>query len=56
MLCDMNGGMLVEDFKDIVVCVIKEFGVDKVGVYCYNDSGFGVVFLFVGISVGVLFV
>jgi 2-isopropylmalate synthase len=51
-LCDTNGGTLVEDFKDIVARVIKEFGADKVGVHCHNDSGLGVALSLAGISAG----
>lgn len=51
-LCDTNGGTLVEDFKSIVGRVVKEFGADKVGVHCHNDSGLGVALSLAGIEAG----
>jgi 2-isopropylmalate synthase len=51
-LCDTNGGTLVEDFKDIVGRAVKEFGSDKVGVHCHNDSGLGVALSLAGVSAG----
>ncbi|HEY8931730.1 MAG TPA: citramalate synthase [Rariglobus sp.] len=51
-LCDTNGGTLVDDFKGIVARVVKEFGSDKVGVHCHNDSGLGVALSLAGIDAG----
>jgi len=51
-LCDTNGGTMVDEFKDIVARVVKEFGADKVGVHCHNDSGLGVALSLAGVSVG----
>ena len=51
-LCDTNGGTLVDDFKAIVDRVVKEFGADKVGVHCHNDSGLGVALSLAGIGAG----
>ena len=51
-LCDTNGGTLVDEFKEMVGRVVKEFGGDKVGVHCHNDSGLGVALSLAGISVG----
>src|SRR5688500_171549 len=51
-LCDTNGGTLVDEFKDIVARAVKEFGGDKVGVHCHNDSGLGVALSLAGISAG----
>jgi len=51
-LCDTNGGTLVDDFKAIVGRVVKEFGSDKVGVHCHNDSGLGVALSLAGIGAG----
>lgn len=51
-LCDTNGGTMVDEFKDIVARVVKEFGADKVGVHCHNDSGLGVAVSLAGISAG----
>jgi 2-isopropylmalate synthase len=51
-LCDTNGGTLVDDFKGVVARVVKEFGGDKVGVHCHNDSGLGVALSLAGIGAG----
>lgn len=51
-LCDTNGGTMVEDFKTIVGRVVREFGADKVGVHCHNDSGLGVALSLAGVGAG----
>ena len=51
-LCDTNGGTLVDEFKQIVARVVKEFGADKVGVHCHNDSGLGVALSLAGVDAG----
>ncbi|WP_404420188.1 citramalate synthase [Nibricoccus sp. IMCC34717] len=51
-LCDTNGGTLVDEFKEIVGRVVKEFGGEKVGVHCHNDSGLGVALSLAGIAAG----
>ena len=51
-LCDTNGGTLVDDFKTIVTRVVSEFGGDKVGVHCHNDSGLGVALTLAGVGAG----
>lgn len=51
-LCDTNGGTLVDDFKDIVGRVVQEFGGDKVGVHCHNDSGLAVALTLGGVAAG----
>ena len=51
-LCDTNGGTLVDDFKVIVGRVVSEFGADKVGVHCHNDSGLGVALTLAGVGAG----
>src|SRR3954466_5533525 len=51
-LCDTNGGTLVDEFKEIVARVVQEFGADKVGVHCHNDSGLGVALSLAGIVAG----
>ena len=51
-LCDTNGGSLVDDFKTIVGRVVSEFGGDKVGVHCHNDSGLGAALTLAGIGAG----
>jgi 2-isopropylmalate synthase len=51
-LCDTNGGTMVDEFKEIVARVVKEFGADKVGVHCHNDSGLGVALSLAGVTAG----
>jgi 2-isopropylmalate synthase len=51
-LCDTNGGTLVDEFKAIVTRVVQEFGGEKVGVHCHNDSGLGVALSLGGIAAG----
>jgi 2-isopropylmalate synthase len=51
-LCDTNGGTLVDEFKEIVGRVVKEFGAERVGVHCHNDSGLGVALSLAGIAAG----
>jgi 2-isopropylmalate synthase len=51
-LCDTNGGSMVDDFKTIVGRVVSEFGSEKVGVHCHNDSGLGAALTLAGIGAG----
>jgi 2-isopropylmalate synthase len=51
-LCDTNGGTLVDDFKEIVARAVKEFGADKIGVHCHNDSGLAVALTLGGVAAG----
>ena len=51
-LCDTNGGTLVDDLKETVARVVREFGGDRVGVHCHNDSGLGVAVSLAGIAAG----
>ena len=51
-LCDTNGGTMVDEFRAIVARVVQEFGSDKVGVHCHNDSGLGVALSLVGVEAG----
>ena len=51
-LCDTNGGTLVDDFKEVVARAVSEFGGDKIGVHCHNDSGLGVALSLAGVSAG----
>ncbi|MES2697293.1 MAG: citramalate synthase, partial [Verrucomicrobiota bacterium] len=55
-LCDTNGGTLVDDFKTIVTRAVKEFGGDKIGVHCHNDSGLGVALSLAGVTAGAVLV
>jgi 2-isopropylmalate synthase len=51
-LCDTNGGTLVDEFKAIVGHAVREFGAEKIGVHCHNDSGLGVALTLAGIGAG----
>jgi 2-isopropylmalate synthase len=51
-LCDTNGGTMVRDFETIVGRAVKEFGGERVGVHCHNDSGLGVALSLAGIQCG----
>ncbi len=51
-LCDTNGGTLVGDFQEIVARAVREFGAEKVGVHCHNDSGLGVALSLAGVAAG----
>jgi 2-isopropylmalate synthase len=51
-LCDTNGGTLVPDFEKTVARVVAEFGADKVGVHCHNDSGLAVALSLAGVHAG----
>lgn len=51
-LCDTNGGTMVDEFKDIVARVVREFGGERVGVHCHNDSGLGVALSLGGVVAG----
>ena len=51
-LCDTNGGTLVDEFKAIVGHAVREFGAEKIGVHCHNDSGLGVALTLAGVTAG----
>ncbi len=51
-LCDTNGGTLVDDFRETVARVVREFGGENVGVHCHNDSGLGVAVSLAGVAAG----
>ena len=51
-LCDTNGGTLVDEFKAIVARAVQEFGGEKIGVHCHNDSGVGVAVSLAGVTAG----
>jgi len=51
-LCDTNGGTMVDEFRDIVARVVQEFGAERVGVHCHNDSGLGVALSLAGVTAG----
>jgi 2-isopropylmalate synthase len=51
-LCDTNGGMMVQEFREIVEKVVNHFPNTDVGVHCHNDTGLGVALSLAGINVG----
>lgn len=51
-LCDTNGGTLVEEFRAIVARAVAEFGGDKIGLHCHNDSGLAVALTLGGVDAG----
>ena len=51
-LCDTNGGTLVDEFREIVARAVREFGGERVGVHCHNDSGLGVALTLAGVAAG----
>ncbi len=51
-LCDTNGGTLVDEFKEIVGRAVREFGAERIGVHCHNDSGLGVALTLAGVAAG----
>src|SRR3954468_5825035 len=51
-VCDTNGGTLVDEFKEIVGHAVKEFGGERIGVHCHNDSGLGVALTLAGVTAG----
>lgn len=52
VLCDTNGGTQVEEIKEIVARVKKEFGGVGIGVHCHNDCGLGVAVSLAGVQAG----
>jgi 2-isopropylmalate synthase len=52
VLCDTNGGKLVQEVEYITKAVVEKFSDIAVGVHCHNDSGVGVAVSLAGIQVG----
>jgi len=52
VLCDTNGGSLVEELGDITSLVVRQFSENRVGVHCHNDSGLGVAVSLAGVKAG----
>ncbi|MDR0352444.1 MAG: citramalate synthase [Opitutaceae bacterium] len=51
-LCDTNGGALLPDFAAATARVVAEFGPERVGIHCHNDSGLAVALSLAGIEAG----
>ncbi|MCH8474500.1 MAG: citramalate synthase [Opitutales bacterium] len=52
VLCDTNGGKLVDEIEEITARVVQEFPDTKVGMHCHNDSGLGVAVSLAGVKAG----
>ncbi|MBL4575013.1 MAG: citramalate synthase [Opitutaceae bacterium] len=52
VLCDTNGGKLVDEIMEITAEVLKRFPDRKIGMHCHNDSGLGVAVSLAGVSAG----
>ena len=51
-LCDTNGGMMVQQLREIVSQVVAHFPDTQVGMHCHNDCGLGAALSLSGIDVG----
>lgn len=52
VLCDTNGGRLVDEIRDATIAVCQRFPGLAVGIHAHNDSGLGVAASLVAIQVG----
>ncbi len=52
VLCDTNGGKLVDELREITGEVVRRFSDRRIGVHCHNDSGLGVAVSLAGIQAG----
>jgi 2-isopropylmalate synthase len=52
VLCDTNGGKLVEEVHAITEAVIRHFPGMRIGVHCHNDAGLGVAVSLAGVRAG----
>lgn len=52
VLCDTNGGMQPERFREIVGKVVAAFPESRIGVHCHNDCGLGVALSQIGVGTG----
>lgn len=56
VLCDTNGGMLVDELRTATAVVVDRFPDTRVGVHCHNDSGLGVAVTLAGVAAGAVMV
>jgi 2-isopropylmalate synthase len=56
VLCDTNGGKMVDEVKTITRAVVERFPDVKVGMHCHNDCGLGVAVSLAGIESGAVHV
>ncbi len=52
VLCDTNGGQLLEELKRVTRAVIDRHSGVRVGVHCHNDGGMGVALTLAGVEAG----
>lgn len=52
VLCDTNGGIQPERFREIVGKVVAAFPQSRIGVHCHNDAGLGVALSQIGVEAG----
>ncbi len=52
VLCETNGGMQPERFREIVAKVVSAFPESRIGVHCHNDCGLGVALSQIGVEMG----
>ncbi len=56
VLCDTNGGKLVNEVENITSVVKSNFPNTNIGVHCHNDAGLGVAVSLAGIDAGAVMV
>ncbi len=56
VLCDTNGGKMVDEVKEITSTVVARFPDLQVGVHCHNDAGVGVAVSLAGVGAGAVHV
>lgn len=56
VLCDTNGGKMVNEVKEITSEVVQHFPDLRIGVHCHNDCGLGVAVSLAGVEAGALHV
>jgi len=52
VLCDTNGGTMVDEVRQIVEIVKQHFTTSKIGMHCHNDCGLGVALSMAGVKAG----
>ena len=51
-LCDTNGGMMIQELREIVATIVTLFPKTDIGMHCHNDCGLGTALSLSGIDVG----
>jgi len=52
VLCETNGGRMVEEVGSITKAVVERFPGHRIGVHCHNDAGVGVAVSLAGVEAG----